>query len=251
MISSLVLFAVFCSLARASSPPRRTSMSLHGYVSSIPSGFVDNGPADPNSFLDLRIALVQGDSGGLIEALHNISTPGNPSFGQHLSSNETAKFTAPSPQAVAAVSSWLQGAALNASTITPARDWLQFNTTVSIANELLGANFSVFTHRATGEQVVRTLNYSVPTDLVGHIDFVHPTISVIALINVERDKANKRPLGFLNEFLYSNPQAFEDITAGANPGCGTGGFPAGENWDAVTGLGTPKFDALKTAALAW
>ncbi|KAJ3523844.1 hypothetical protein NM688_g8659 [Phlebia brevispora] len=177
MISSLVLFVSFLILACAKSSSRRTGMSLHGYVTSVPAGFVNNGPADPKSILDLRIALVQNDKDGLIEALHNISTPGNPSFGQHLSSNESAKFTAPSPQTVAAVNTWLQGAGLNASTITPAGDWLQFNTTVRVANELLGANFSVFTHIATGKQTIRTANYSIPTDLVGHIEFIHPTIS--------------------------------------------------------------------------
>ncbi|KAJ3535679.1 hypothetical protein NM688_g6944 [Phlebia brevispora] len=75
--------------------------------------------------------------------------------------------------------------------------------------------------------------------------------SIIALINVERSKVNKRPLGFLNEFLYNNPQAFKDITDGANPGCNTAGFHALESWDPVTGLGTPKYGALKAAGLAW
>jgi len=43
------------------------------------------------------------------------------------------------------------------------------------------------------------------------------------------------PLGFLNYWLYqngaSNPQIFNDITSGSNPGCGTNGFQAAKGWD--------------------
>jgi tripeptidyl-peptidase I len=38
----------------------------------------------------------------------------------------------------------------------------------------------------------------------------------------------KRPVGFVNPVLYANPQIFNDITAGKNPGCGTNGFSAVE-----------------------
>ncbi|KAJ3535677.1 hypothetical protein NM688_g6943 [Phlebia brevispora] len=74
--------------------------------------------------------------------------------------------------------------------------------------------------------------------------------SVIALINDARVAANKPPLGFLNPFLYKYSETiFNDITKGNNPGCGTEGFSATKGWDPVTGLGTPKFEALKEAAL--
>lgn len=35
---------------------------------------------------------------------------------------------------------------------------------------------------------------------------------------------------------------------GDNPGCGTNGFNATAGWDPVTGLGTPVFSKLITAA---
>ena len=56
-----------------------------------------------------------------------------------------------------------------------ARDWISFAVPVSKANELLDADFTVFSHASTGKEVVRTLSYSIPTDLQGHIDLVHPT----------------------------------------------------------------------------
>jgi len=68
------------------------------------------------------------------------------------------------------------------------------------------------------------------------------------LINDELISAGRRPLGFLNPWLYANPRAFNDITSGSNPSCDNTGFNATTGWDPVTGLGTPKFAALKAAA---
>ncbi|KAH7100394.1 subtilisin-like protein [Auriculariales sp. MPI-PUGE-AT-0066] len=72
--------------------------------------------------------------------------------------------------------------------------------------------------------------------------------SMIALINDELLTAGKPPLGFLNPWLYANKDAFTDITSGNNPGCGTSGFDALSGWDPATGLGTPLFAKLRTAA---
>ncbi|KAI0744158.1 family S53 protease-like protein [Daedaleopsis nitida] len=74
--------------------------------------------------------------------------------------------------------------------------------------------------------------------------------SVVALLNDRRLAAHLSPLGFLNPLLYSNASAaFNDITTGSNPGCGTQGFPAAAGWDPVTGLGTPDFDKLASVVI--
>lgn len=73
--------------------------------------------------------------------------------------------------------------------------------------------------------------------------------SIVTLLNEERMHVGKGPLGFLNPIFYANPKAFNDITEGSNPGCGTDGFPAAPGWDPVTGLGTPDFEKLKKIVL--
>ncbi|KAJ3557973.1 hypothetical protein NM688_g1183 [Phlebia brevispora] len=181
MLSPLILVVSLFAFVSAKPQARRAEMTLHEYIANIPSGFVDNGPADPNSVLDLRIALVQNNKDGIIEALNNITTLGHPSYGQHLTQEEAASFLAPTSETVSAVNAWLQNAGLNATATTSIGDWLRLNTTVSVANELLAANFSLFTHTETGEQSIRTLNYSIPANLAGHLDFVHPTISFPAI----------------------------------------------------------------------
>lgn len=87
------------------------------------------------------------------------------------------EFVRPSQQSTSLVNEWLQSNGLTATTITPAGDWLAVSMPVSKANAMLGAQFSTFTHTQTGAQNVRTLAYSIPSALQGHLDFVHPTIT--------------------------------------------------------------------------
>ncbi|KAI1437880.1 peptidase S8/S53 domain-containing protein [Xylaria sp. CBS 124048] len=68
--------------------------------------------------------------------------------------------------------------------------------------------------------------------------------SIVNLLNEERLAIGKGPIGFLNPVLYAHPEAFNDITIGGNPGCGTEGFNATPGWDPVTGLGSPNYEKL-------
>jgi len=73
--------------------------------------------------------------------------------------------------------------------------------------------------------------------------------SIITLLNEARIAVGKGPIGFLNPTLYAHPEAFRDVTEGANPGCGTAGFTAEKGWDPVTGLGTPDYGRLEEVFL--
>ncbi|OQR93774.1 tripeptidyl-peptidase [Achlya hypogyna] len=77
---------------------------------------------------------------------------------------------------------------------------------------------------------------------------------LVTLWNDQRLAAGLPPLGFLNPLLYkigaSHPHAFHDIVAGDNGAARNGSyacpvaFHAGPGWDATTGFGSPRFDAL-------
>lgn len=73
--------------------------------------------------------------------------------------------------------------------------------------------------------------------------------SIVNLLNEERLNAGKGPIGFLNPVFYAHPDAFNDVTTGSNPGCGTDGFATAPGWDPVTGLGTPNYAKLKDVFL--
>merc|ERR1719440_1199447 len=73
---------------------------------------------------------------------------------------------------------------------------------------------------------------------------------IFALLNGLRASSSQRPLGFLNPFIYQNPDAFQDVTSGKNTGGGGYGFKAIKGWDAATGMGTPDYEALSKVVLA-
>ncbi|KAJ6540146.1 family S53 protease-like protein [Mycena vulgaris] len=78
--------------------------------------------------------------------------------------------------------------------------------------------------------------------------------SIIALINDQLLGAGKPTLGFLNPWIYANPEAFTDVTIGHNSGfvcpASSVAFDAAVGWDPLTGLGTPIYSELLAAALA-
>ncbi|KAI0475631.1 putative protease S8 tripeptidyl peptidase I [Xylariaceae sp. FL0804] len=94
-----------------------------------------------------------------------------------------------------------------------------------------GNNFLVF----VGNRAGYTGGTSMSTPIWG---------SILTLVNQERTKAGKGPVGFVNPVLYEHPEIFHDITSGSNPGCLTPGFAATQGWDPVTGLGTPDYPKL-------
>ncbi|KAL8347799.1 hypothetical protein RB598_001229 [Gaeumannomyces tritici] len=84
-------------------------------------------------------------------------------------------------------------------------------------------------------------------------------VGMVALLNAARRAAGLPPLGFLNSMLYraAAAAAFADVVDGSSVGCrretavfGPGGarWNATAGWDPVTGLGTPRFDALLALA---
>jgi len=73
---------------------------------------------------------------------------------------------------------------------------------------------------------------------------------IVARLNDKRISNGMPSLGFLNPFLYANPDAFNDVTYGENKGEGYVGFRPAEGWDAATGLGTPNYPKLLSAALS-
>lgn len=81
----------------------------------------------------------------------------------------------PKQETIDAVTAWLKENDIEATQASPSGDQLSFSIPVSKANELLDADFSEFTHIDSGKTSIRTLAYSIPADLKGQLDFVHPT----------------------------------------------------------------------------
>jgi Pro-kumamolisin, activation domain len=94
------------------------------------------------------------------------------------------EFVKPAKVSVDAVNAFLESNGIKAATLSPAGDWLGFSVPVSKANEMFDANFAVYKHIATGQELIRTLSYSIPSSLKDHLDVVHPTISCVQCIPI-------------------------------------------------------------------
>ncbi|KAH9896504.1 family S53 protease [Cubamyces lactineus] len=174
MLALTFLLAGFAAAVCAN--PTARSMRVHETKAEVPPAFQLIGPAAPDTVLNLRIALVRGDLAGLEKVLMDVSTPSSPLYGQHLTKEEANAFMAPKPESASAVNAWLKENNITVTKTSSAGDWLSFSVPVSKANDLLEAEFSVFNHTDSGKTIIRTLTYSIPSDLQGHLDFVHPTV---------------------------------------------------------------------------
>ncbi|KAI1785612.1 family S53 protease [Ganoderma leucocontextum] len=175
MVASGLLFASLLTLTLGK--PTSRNLKLHETRQGVPSGFSHAGSADPNQTLKLRLALVQGNVAELERKLYDVSTPSSSNYGKHLSKSEVHQLVAPAQGSIDAVNIWLKENGITAKTISATGDWLSFEVPVSTANELFDAEFSVFKHNDTGMEAVRTLSYSIPAELQGHLDLVHPTVT--------------------------------------------------------------------------
>ncbi|KAJ7252395.1 peptidase S8/S53 domain-containing protein [Mycena haematopus] len=133
-------------------------------------------PLSPNRGLNLRFGLnTQQGFSHLESLLQNNSDPSHPNYGKHLSKEEVHALSKPSSDTLELVEAWL--ATHNASSLewSASKDSVTAVVSVSSAEEMLSTRFGVFEHLKSGKHVIRTLSYSLPQDLLPHIDFVHPT----------------------------------------------------------------------------
>jgi tripeptidyl-peptidase I len=91
--------------------------------------------------------------------------------------DEVKSFVQPSDATVSAFNAFANANNLQTSVVSPNGDWISFTTTVEHANALFGATFETFTHQAMAKPLTRTLSMSIPEELVGHVDTVHPSTS--------------------------------------------------------------------------
>ncbi|KAH7869668.1 Pro-kumamolisin, activation domain-containing protein, partial [Lentinula edodes] len=150
---------------------------VHEKRDSAPTGFAHLGSAPDDQILSLRINLAMGNQAGLEAALQEASSPTSPTFREWLTKEQVESFAAPTVETVQAVTEWLTSFNITSTPITPAGDWIKFDIPVSTANQLLQAEFSIFNHTESGQTSVRTLAYSIPSDLQAHVKVVHPTTS--------------------------------------------------------------------------
>ncbi|KAJ3494977.1 hypothetical protein NLG97_g3721 [Lecanicillium saksenae] len=164
--------------------------------------------ADPDHQFSLHIALKQGNFPGLEKRLFEISDPFHASYGKHLSAEEVNTFVAPSDKTFDTVETWLRSKGITAdqTQYNPAKDWISIsNITISAAQSLIGATYHVY--RRDGQEVVRSDSWSLPSEVHGLIDTIHPTNSFFNVLPRQDTETNslKRPTGSMNDYATDIP----------------------------------------------
>ncbi|KAJ4289272.1 hypothetical protein N0V88_007023 [Collariella sp. IMI 366227] len=123
-------------------------------LAAVPAGWEHRHAASPDDTVFLRVALKHnpGIDSALDQAVLDMSTPGHPNYGLHMTRDELRSFTAPSDAAVTTVTDWLLRYGIQP---TVDHDWISFTTGVETANKLLDTD--------------------VPDHIAAHVDLVQPT----------------------------------------------------------------------------
>ncbi|KAJ6482695.1 subtilisin-like protein [Mycena sanguinolenta] len=151
------------------------SMVLHEHRATPPPGFTNQGSAPANQMLTLQVGLASNNINGLQDKLGSVSTPGSPEFRQWLSVDDIKGYVQPSPATIDAFSSFASANGLQPKITSPNGEWASITLSVSQANALFAANFEHFTHPNLTAPVTRALSISLPEELVGHVEVLHPT----------------------------------------------------------------------------
>ncbi|KAJ4294214.1 Tripeptidyl-peptidase sed2 [Kalmusia sp. IMI 367209] len=180
----------------------------------IPEGWKRQSFATDDQVLKLKIALRQGDAAGFEQAVLEMSTPSNPKYGKHFQDHEEMKrMLLPRGESVSSVSAWLKAAGVE--NVHQDADWLDFKTTVGVANKMLDARFAWYiSEEEKPRKVLRTLEYSVPDDVAEHINLVQPTTRFSAIR--ANHETNREIYGIQ---LASTPNVTVNCDAGITPQC--------------------------------
>ena len=144
---------------------------LHESLSEIPNGWSKVGAPAGEETMVLQVALKQQNLDKLEKLIYDVSTPGSAKYGKYVEGDYLTKMLAPKPEASTAVTSWLNTAGVKA--IHNDGEFINFAASTSTMNKLLETEFSYYQNE--GMTKLRTTGYSIPEELVQHVDFIHPT----------------------------------------------------------------------------
>ena len=145
--------------------------AVHEQLAAAPAGWSYVSTPDDDQSISLQIGLQEQNLDQLETKLYAVSTPGDSSYGQHMDRDSVAAMLQPSAESNEAVLAWLKEAGVTS--VSSDGSWVNLTTTVETANKILNTEFSYYGDGAT--QKLRTLEYSLPDNLVEHVDLIVPT----------------------------------------------------------------------------
>jgi tripeptidyl-peptidase-1 len=166
---------VACALALAIPALAICNYEVFESLVEPPEGWVQASThIDLQRMIWIRIQLVQQNVGDFENRLLDMSDPDSRNYGKHMSSDQIRMMLAPHEDTTSAVMNWLQEKGLAERAVVK-HDSVKLRLTVAEAEDLLQADYKLYQNQETGQEVLRTLEYSVPEDVKKHISLVQPT----------------------------------------------------------------------------
>lgn len=144
-------------------------------VKSAPFPWTLEARAPIDQRLQFHIGLSSANGDLLQQILQNVSDPVNSDYGRYLDQKDIDEIIRPDDLTTNAVLSWLKRSGIATDNIDHHGDWMNFQATSAQAEILLNTTFSIFRNEDGNKQIVRTLRYSIPEELIAHIDTIQPT----------------------------------------------------------------------------
>ncbi|KAI0629798.1 subtilisin-like protein [Trametes polyzona] len=192
---SLSLAATLVALA-AALPSRRHNLVLHEKRAMEPVDWTLSRKLEPDAVLPMRFGLTQNNLHRIEEMLMSVAHPNSPTYGQHFSPEDVVDIFAPSDETIRAVTEWLveSGIRKERLRLTASKGWIEVNTTTAEVEDLINAEYHVYTH-SSGAQQIGCHSYSVPEHIREHIDLIQPTVHFLHRLPPRTDQMQKRSLG--------------------------------------------------------
>ncbi|KAL1652679.1 hypothetical protein SLS61_004659 [Didymella pomorum] len=146
-------------------------------IESSPTGWTLDPAANEEkarTTLTLKIHLVNQGMNDFHKLALDIATPGSSQYGRHLDYEQILSMTAPKEESVSLVKKWLDSEAPNAK-VSVSGDYVTVEGSVDAIEQLLKTKYNTYVNEETKTKVLRTLEYSVPAAIVGHVDMIQPT----------------------------------------------------------------------------
>jgi tripeptidyl-peptidase I len=152
----LLQVLAICAFA-VGAPSRRGGWNfvLHERRAAEPVAWTKTRRLEAHKVLPLRIGLKQQNTHELEEILMSIAHPESPTYGQHWSPQRVADYFAPSEASISSVKSWLFDAGFHPDRIrvSLSKGWMEVKATVAEVENLLSAEYYVYTHPSGHEQI--------------------------------------------------------------------------------------------------
>jgi tripeptidyl-peptidase-1 len=125
---------------------------------------------------------------------------------------EVIDLFAPHNDSVNAVQAWLkaEGISLDRVSQSSNRQWIQFHATVEELEKLVNATYDIYENTKTGTLQVGTDEYSLPVELLDHIDYITPAATRLQISGEVKAKQTRR------DVIPSAPLGGANVTSNCN-----------------------------------